>query len=336
MNNSCRKTKYLLTINNPEEHGLDRTTLITKCRELDPRYFCMSDEIGLEEKTPHTHIFIIFYNPRSFNTIKKTFEAAHIDPCNGTSQDCIDYVFKEGKWKDDEKSDTRIEDTQFEEGDKPPAREGKKGNLADVYQLIVEGVSPDDIIDMYPQYWTKRKDIEAEADRQYQRKHVNDDRNLRVIYIYGSPGSGKTRWVLDYFGRANVFRVTNFAHPFDKYKRQKVLFIDEFNNNIAFEEMLVLTDIYNADMNSRFFDKTAAYEYVVIASNIPFHGQYSEIIQHDNSRWRAFVRRITYFADFFSFTDRQIYKGYENYTKRISMTLAELEKELEVNDNEQA
>lgn len=112
--------KYQLTINNPleaeYEEPKDSGTII-KCsfshEEIKRRlsnltsidYWCLADEIGLQEKTPHTHIYFVSHAPIRFSTVKKQFPTAHIESAYGTSQNNRDYITKEGKWKDTKKQE---------------------------------------------------------------------------------------------------------------------------------------------------------------------------------------------------------------------------------------
>lgn len=49
--------KWQLTINNPQQHGLDHEKIKGVLQQIKPLvYYCLSDEIGLETHTPHTHI----------------------------------------------------------------------------------------------------------------------------------------------------------------------------------------------------------------------------------------------------------------------------------------
>ena len=90
--------KYLLTLNNPVEKGLDHETLKQILGQLKScLYYALSDEIG-KEGTYHSHIFIALKNPVRFSTIKKRFPEAHIEQAHGTAQENRDYVAKTGKW----------------------------------------------------------------------------------------------------------------------------------------------------------------------------------------------------------------------------------------------
>ena len=90
--------KYLLTINNPKEHGFDHALIRQNLGQLKGCiYWCMCDEVG-EEGTPHTHIYAAFKNQVMFSTMKQRFYAAHIDAAKGSHRENRDYIRKEGKW----------------------------------------------------------------------------------------------------------------------------------------------------------------------------------------------------------------------------------------------
>lgn len=83
-------------------------------------YGCMADERGLEEDTPHTHIYIACSSPVRFSTLQKLFDGvAHLEAARGTSQQNRSYAAKEGKWQDRDKSETKIEGSFEEWGEIP-------------------------------------------------------------------------------------------------------------------------------------------------------------------------------------------------------------------------
>ena len=85
--------KYLLTINNPKEKELSHDKIKELINSMKSTiYYCMADEKGLKEETPHTHIFIAFRSPVRFSTIKNLFPTAHIDKSLGTSAENKAYV----------------------------------------------------------------------------------------------------------------------------------------------------------------------------------------------------------------------------------------------------
>ncbi len=56
--------------------------------------------------------------------------------------------------------------------------------------------------------------------------------DLKVIYISGATGTGKTRGILDKHGDGNVYRVNDYEHPFDGYSCQNILAFDEFRSQL--------------------------------------------------------------------------------------------------------
>jgi len=114
MDKDTRHRKYQLTINNPGEvwtHEKIREAL----EKLNLKYWCMADEVGLQEQTPHTHIyFVTNVSAIRFSTVKGLFPTAHIEPAQGTSEENRAYIQKSGKWAEGEKAETSILST-FEE-----------------------------------------------------------------------------------------------------------------------------------------------------------------------------------------------------------------------------
>lgn len=121
--------------------------------------------------------------------------------------------------------------------------------------------------------------------------------NLKVVYIFGSAGVGKTSYVLDTFGDDHVFRMTDYGsvhniERFDGYSGHDVLLFDEFRSQIVMSNMLNYLDIYPLQLPARFHNKTACYTKVFIVSNIPLSAQYPNIQRDNPTTWQAFLRRI--------------------------------------------
>ena len=103
MTDNTQSRKWMLTINNPADHGFTHEKIIATANLFRPRYFCMGDEIG-EQGTYHTHVFIYSESPMRFSTVKNRFVTAHIEKSYGNCQENRDYIRKEGKWKDTKKA----------------------------------------------------------------------------------------------------------------------------------------------------------------------------------------------------------------------------------------
>lgn len=132
-----------MTVNNPDKHEKCSHEAIKQALRKwgNILYWCMCDEIGGEEGTLHTHLFIQFKNPIYFNSIKKTFPVAHIDDVNGNAQQCRDYIRKEGAYENTEKATTNLKETFEESGTLPQEGQGRRNDLAELYQMIKDGYS---------------------------------------------------------------------------------------------------------------------------------------------------------------------------------------------------
>lgn len=290
--------KYQLTINNPIEHGFTHEKIKENLQTLKIVYWCMCDEIG-EQKTPHTHIFLYSKNAILFSSIQKRFYGAHIELAIGTCQENRDYIRKEGKYLVSDKKETNIIETFEEYGEMPIERKGSSDNISSqVLEMIKDGASNFEIIDRFPSYLTKIAHLDKMRQTIMHEKYKTNFRKLEVTYIFGATETGKTRYVLDKYGYENVYKVSNYEHPFDNYENQDVILFDEFRSSIPLKEMLQFLDGYPCKLPARYNDKQACYTKVFIVSNIPFDKQYVNIQENESESFEAFKRRIKNFLIF--------------------------------------
>ncbi len=298
MSENKRSRKYLLTINNPLDYGLNHENINENMKGFNWSYYCMCDEIG-EQGTYHTHLFFYCENPVSFNKVKKIFNTAHIDKCFGTSQENIDYIRKEGKYQNSSKKETNIIETFEEYGNRPLEIIKKNEKICEqVYQMLKEGYSIPQIIEEYPSYMNKMAQLEQTKQMLLEEKYSEEFRKIQVAYIYGETATGKTRYVMDTFGYKNVCKITNYEHPFDNYKGQDVLLLDEFHSSLPLNDLLQYLDGYPCKLPARYADKTACFTKVFIVSNISLNEQYPEVQLKKPNTYNALIRRITKVYEF--------------------------------------
>ncbi len=282
--------KWQLTINNPAEKELSHSVLKEILSQIKPiQYYCMSDEIA---SSHHTHIYIHCTSPVRFSTLKNKFPTAHIELARGTAVQNRDYVFKEGKWQNNKKHETNLIDTHEEYGELPVERQGARNDLADLYDMIKQGASDYEILDSNPEFFSQIDRMEKVRQTIYQDVYKNEFRHLDVTYIWGETGSGKTRNVMEQYGYANVYRITNYAHPFDLYKGQSVIIFEEFRSSLPLSDMLNYLDGYPLALPCRYNDRVACYTTVFIISNIDIRLQYAALQKLERESWLAFLRRI--------------------------------------------
>lgn len=286
--------KYQLTLNNPQKHDWSHDFIKNALGSFSGlRYWCMCDEVG-EEGTPHTHVFVIFNYPVEFKALQKPFYGAHIEPAMGSNQENRDYIRKEGKWEADQKKETNLSETFEESGELPPDRAQNSKETAAIYELIKQGASDYDILEQYPNAMNKLEKISRARETLQAEKYKNTFRKLTVTYLWGAAGIGKTRSVMEQYGYENVYKVTNYTHPFDEYKGQDIMLFDEFRSSFLITDLLNYLDGYPLTLPCRYANKQACYTKVYIISNIPLEQQYPNIQAEQRSTWDALLRRITY------------------------------------------
>ncbi len=284
---------YQLTINNPKEKGWTHEHILKVLREnfKTLTYICMADEQG---SCYHTHIFVVFASRVRFSMVKRYFEEAHIEKCKGSVSDNVNYIKKTGRWETDEsKQEKKIEGTFEEVGTQPPDSKGRRRDLTELYQMVMENMSNMEILSQNQDYLLILDKIDRVRTTILTEKYKETVRlDLEVVYISGATGTGKTRGVLEKNGYSNVFRVTDYAHPFDSYNCQPVIAFEEFRSSMRISEMLLYCDIYPIELPARFSNKYACYNKVYIISNWHLEKQYTEIQREDKESWEAFLRRI--------------------------------------------
>lgn len=312
-----RSRKWLLTINNPQEHGFTHEQIrITLSSIKNLSYWCMCDEIG-QNNTYHTHLFLYRVDAIRFSQIKKLFPTAHIDYCRGTTQDNRNYIRKEGNYADTLKAETNLKETFEEFGECPEERQGARNDLSELYDMIKDGMTDYDILEVNPNYMKRLETIERTRQIIRFREFEEKFRDMHVEYRYGSSGTGKSKSIIDTYGYRNVYRVTDNKHPFDSYAGQDVIVFEEFySSNWRISDMLNLLDGYPLKLSCRYNNKQACYTKVFINTNIPLENQYSEIQKNSKDSWKAFCRRISCIKKFDENGHIQEYHNMDEYLER--------------------
>lgn len=322
-------TKYQLTVNNPLEHKLShdaiKKILIENFSTLD--YVCMADEKG---SCDHTHVFVCFKSRVRFSKVKKHFQFAHIEAAKGTVTDNVNYIKKSGKWENDDKHGTKIEGTFEEWGTRPPDSAGKSRDMSELYRLVKDGYSNAEIIAQNQDYILHIDKIDKLRTTLLIDENKSNRRlDLHVTYISGKTGTGKTRGVLDTFGDENVYKVSDYDHPFDGYGCQPVILFDEFRSGLRLTDMLNYLDIYPIQLPARYANKYACYTKVFIVSNWKLEEQYSELQKYDHESWEAFLRRIKtvrVYTEYNKFIDYDSVEAYMHRTGTFRAVSSEEEK----------
>lgn len=323
--NDSQHRKYQLTLNNPLEKDppYDHLKIKEELTKLTTvTYWCLADEIG-EQGTPHTHIYIESKSPIAFKTILNRFPSsvAHIEPAYGNCNENRAYIRKEGK-KHQDKNHTSVEGTFEEWGTPTPQTKlfGRNQIPCIILELIDQGASDAEIIRIAPESFNNFPMIDKIRQCLKEDQYKRIFRKLEVKYVFGETNTYKTRTIMESLGDySQVFRITDYTHPFDSYKNQNIIVFEEFRSSLRLSEMLNYCDGYPCDLKARYANKQACFEKVYIVSNIPLEEQFINEQRSDRTSWDAFLRRInTVVYHYFDKTgELRIYeldrKSYTNY-----------------------
>lgn len=283
--------KWFITINNPNAKGVDADFLKNKVMALKSVvYFCFALERATTG-TEHYHLFIQFATSRRFSTIQRAFGMANIQPCQGDAESNRTYIRKEGKFKDSDKAETKIDGTFYEWGTLIPERPGARTDLAAMLEMVKNGEDTLSIIDSNPsfiRYISHIEKIRSTLEKQTFSKTV---RNLETVYLFGGSSSARLQFLFDKYGIEAVHRVTSYQPlRFDSYSAEEIVCFDNFNSSIPIADMI---NLYMSPMplmmQSRYSDKAALYTTAVISSRYPPEDQY---FNEDREDRQEFLDRL--------------------------------------------
>ena len=302
MSKNKQSRKYLLTINNPKEHGLTHVEIKKRLLLSNPRYFCMTDEIG-ENGTYHTHVFSYFHSPIRWSTIKKRFPEAHIDISYGSVKENVEYLKKCGKWADTNKAETNLPDTFEEYGEIPAERNEDYPEMLEIIDDIEAGKSTSEIVKSHPNLALRTAKINELRETLRTDTYSEKKRKLDVIYVYSAVDVELIDYVYNRHSAKDICRMTNYGKNgvtnFDCYRGQKIIVFDSFNSSIPIEAMNVYLSDYPCELPARYTNRAAAYETVYILSFIPLERQYRAMSENDVmlKHFRSKVKKIIEFTE---------------------------------------
>lgn len=246
----------------------------------------------------HIHLVETENKPKRFTAVAKKLGNAHTEEMRGTKEQAEDYIEKRGKFE--EKGEkilgyfgnrNAIQDNHGKRTDLDIEKQIKDGtlNASNLNRYILDNTSTD----------TQAKRIENRFTRimhdLYDRKSRNE---IEVIYVEGKTGEGKTRIAYERYPdlfRASVDENNNF--PFDNYKGEKTLVLDELRPSILKPNFLLqILDRYPLTLNIKYGNFPACWDRVIITTAFPLSEWYNdETIKGNDDKKAQFLRRINKF-----------------------------------------
>lgn len=312
---TSKKRGWCFTINNPSlaESNALKSLGETGLQTSNVDYLIYGRETG-DEGTPHLQGYIHCKSQRAFSAIKNLIgERAHIEAAKGTPDQNRRYCIKDG---------------DFDEwGDAP--KQGERTDLASLAKSVVEtswtleSALSEETIDYdvvgaglrFGKYIEDLRNTMAKKNR----RQAKD--NMTVIWCYGPPGSGKTKWVYDNHPDAFTYPGEPGKTWFDNYNYEKTIVIDDFRGTkrvgsdadqvptFTFSYFLRLIDRYEMQIPVK-----GAYKWLCATTWIitcPWHP--SEAYQSSENMGQL-LRRITEIKEFTG-------GGYENNDAQPAINL---------------
>ena len=242
----------------------------------------------------HCHIVLQNKNQIRFDTLKKLIPYGDLEKQQGSNAECYNYLLhKDNKSKENEKYEydescikTNIEDLESW----LKITKGNRSDLLDFKEAVLGGATYGDLLEDYTSTLARNRNFYKDlVSYKLEKEFMTKERDVECVYIYGAPGTGKTKYVYSNFGFDVVYSVDDYDHPFDEYENQSVLLLDEYRYNFNITYLLKLLDRYPLKLRARYGNKVACYTKVFIVSNIPLDEQYKNA---DNLTKQALLRRI--------------------------------------------
>lgn len=242
------------------------------------RYAIYGKEICPTTGRTHWQSYIELTKPMRMAAIKKLYDdnTMHIELRRGTRDEARDYCKKDNNF---------IEVGDWISG------QGARTDLKGLVAKMKDGTKLSEIMvdepQLYCQYRNGLKDIAAEITK----AAIPAFRNVEVELITGPTGCGKTRNAMEHA----TYKIQGTQLQWwQDYDGDKVICIDEYDNNLPITEMLSLLDGYKLRLNIKGSHTYAAWDKVYITTNLRIHELHSNAKPAHRD---ALFRRITKIVD---------------------------------------
>lgn len=260
----------------------------------------------IDDTNDHYHIAIKFKTNCRFSTIKNKFPYGRIEPAKNLRR-AIQYLVH---LNNPEKLSYSWDQVITNGGDLSEYKVLSRSQQEIRLQSIFEKIDSGEItmlnyeqhmpIDLYSKHSTV---INNAFKYKIDKLTANVTRKIKVIYIYGKSGIGKTRFAKDYckslYPDEEPYITSSSNDPLQDYKGQKALIWDDFrDSHFRFSDLLKFLDPYTRSSGkSRFYNKPFLGDIIILTSTQRMDFLYKGVSDQSEDM-RQLRRRISEFHEF--------------------------------------
>lgn len=249
------------------------------CEDKPLRTCAVNYEIG-DSGTPHMHMVLEDPAKVRFTAIQKLYKGIHVEPTRGSKEQAEDYINKRGSFE--EKNHTVVIPAVYRGEIK--ANKGNRKDLDVIQELLEQGKSPNEIMDMSI-HFRKYETMIRKHFYRIRQKEMELVREVKVYWHIGESGSGKSftyTKLCEEHGRDSVYLLNDYENGgFDNYCGEAILFMDEFKGNMQFQKLLNYLDVYPTQVHCRYANAYALWTEVHITSVFPPEEAYRFMVDEE-------------------------------------------------------
>lgn len=219
------------------------------------RYGILGYEICPDTKRPYLQGYIAWENPRSLQKFQKDIglKKFHYERSRGTAAENREYCSKDGNF--------------WEHGEMP--LQGERIDWQQAVNHLDSGQDIQTVVSEQPHLLPSIRALQTYKSLITKSTH----RDVKVIFLVGSAGTGKTRWAYENYPEL-------YSKPdgqwWDGYTGQDTILLDDYYGDISYSTFLKVLDRYPLNLPVKGGFVGARYTTVIITSNKSFTQWYHE------------------------------------------------------------
>jgi len=219
------------------------------------RYMVIGYEVCPDTGRKHLQGYVAWENPRSLQKFQQDIglKRFHYESTRGNPLQASDYCKKDGKFWEFGTLPTQGERTDWQKA----VNDLNNGN--DIITVVSE----------QPQLLPAIRSLEKYKTLLSKSTH----RDVKVIFLIGSPGTGKTRWAWENY--PDLYTKPE-GHWWDGYSGQKTILLDDYQGDISYTQFLKILDRYPINLPIKGGFTPAVYDTIIITSNTNYSRWYSD------------------------------------------------------------